>query len=539
MMTLNAHATEANYQVVPLPQSITLSNNEDGFVLNAKTKIVYPKGNFKMKQNAEFLSDYLHETTGLKLSTTTSTRKKNVINLKNILSSNNKERYELSINKREITINGASEAAVFYGVQTLRKATPVKQSTIYYPAVKISDEPRFAYRGMHLDIARHFQPISFVKKYIDILALHNVNTFHWHLTDDQGWRVEIKKYPELTNKGAWRSETVIGKNTEKYNGIPHNGFYTQDEIRDLVNYAAERYITVIPEVDLPGHMLAALTAYPELGCTGGPYQVARSWGVFDDVLCVGKEHTFTFLQDVLTEIITLFPSKYIHIGGDECPKTRWKECPHCQAKIRELGLEDDAKHKKEFYLQSYVTERIEKFLNDKGRQIIGWDEILEGKLAPNATVMSWRGIKGGIEAAQLGHDVIMTPVTHLYFDHYQVKERENEPLAFPAFSSITNVYNFEPIPDVLTPEQRKHILGVQANLWTEYIPTSKQAEYMLLPRLAALSEIQWLQPERKNYDDFLNRLPRLVLFYDLFNYNYAAHTLKNNFFSKLTKESLK
>ncbi len=513
-------AEDANYRVIPLPNSIKVEKG-NGFTLNANTKIVYPKGNEKMKKNAELLSDYLKDLTGMKLATSTSGGSNSIV-LGNKLKATNKERYELIVSNNTITINGASEAAAFFGIQTLRKATPFAK-TVMYPAVKIADEPRFGYRGMHLDIARHFQTAEFIKKYIDMLALHNINTFHWHLTEDQGWRIEIKKYPKLTEIGGWRKETVIGHNTGKFDGKPHGGFYTQDQIRDIVKYAADRHITIIPEIDLPGHMLAALTAYPHLGCTGGPYEVEKTWGVFDDVLCVGKESTFEFLEDVLTEVMSLFPSKYIHIGGDECPKVRWEQCPACQAKIKELGLKDDAKHKKEFYLQSYTMERVEKFLNDHGRQIIGWDEILEGKLAPNATVMSWRGMEGGIEAAQLGHDVIMTPSSHVYFDHYQTADTKNEPMAIGGFSPVARVYDFEPVPSKLTPEQRKHILGAQANIWTEYIPTSDQVEYMLLPRLAALCEVQWMQPEKKNYLDFLSRLPRLIKFYDYYKYNYATH----------------
>ncbi|MHB9055303.1 MAG: glycoside hydrolase family 20 protein [Paludibacteraceae bacterium] len=520
--TSGLHAVEANYRVIPLPGSIRLEKTT-GFTLNEKTKIVYPKGNDKMKRNAEFLSEYLQQETGKKLSTSTSGSKNAIVLKIKTVKNSNQERYQLTVSKNDITIEGGSEAGVFYGIQTLRKATPIGQSNVIYPAVKITDQPRFGYRGMHLDVGRHFMPAEFIKKYIDILALHNMNTFHWHLTEDQGWRIEIKKYPKLTEVGAWRSETVVGHNSGKFDGKPHGGFYTQDQIRDIVKYAADRHITIIPEIDLPGHMLAALASYPELGCTGGPYEVEKTWGVFDDVLCAGQEKTYTFLEDVLTEVCDLFPSKYIHIGGDESPKVRWEKCPRCQAKIKELGLKDDAKHKKEFYLQSYVTERIEKFLNGKGRQIIGWDEILEGKLAPNATVMSWRGEAGGIEAARLGHDVIMTPNSYLYFDYYQSADTKNEPDAIGGFLPIERVYNYEPMSKELTPAEQKHILGAQANIWTEYIPTPQQVEYMAMPRMAALAEVQWTQPDKKNYGDFLNRIPRLLKIYDLLGYNYATH----------------
>lgn len=512
---------EASYNTVPLPSEISKTNS-DAFKLNSSTKIVFPEGNDKMKRNAEFLSEYLMMSVGVKPDITSSIHDNNIILLSLDLDNDNEEAYRINVNENAISISGSSEAGVFYGIQTLRKATPVGKYAVSYPAVTINDEPRFGYRGTMLDIARHFQSVEFVKKFIDMIALHNINRFHWHLTEDQGWRIEIKKYPRLTEVGSMRSETVIGQNTGEYDGIPHGGFYTQAEIKDIVNYAAERYITVIPEIDLPGHMLAALTAYPELGCTGGPYEVERSWGVFDDVLCPGKEHTFTFLEDVLTEVMELFPSKYIHIGGDECPKVRWEECPDCQNRIKELGLKD-AEHKKEFYLQSYVTARVEKFLNDHGRSIIGWDEILEGELAPNATVMSWRGMQGGIEAAKMNHDVIMTPTTYCYFDYYQTQFIDDEPFGIGGYVPVELVYSFEPAPDILTKEQKQHILGAQANLWTEYIKTSEHVEYMLLPRLAALSEVQWMQPDKKDYDEFLTRLPQLTLLYDKLNYNYATH----------------
>jgi len=512
---------QANYEVIPLPSEITVTT-EKPFVLSSSTKIVFPKGNEKMQKNAEFLSDYLQTSVGIKPEVTNNTAKSAII-LSLGLENKNPEAYQITVNDKAITIKGASEAGVFFGIQTLRKATPIGENiTVLYPAVTINDQPRFAYRGMMLDVARHFMPVDFVKTYIDILALHNINRFHWHLTDDQGWRIEIKKYPKLTQIGSVRKQTVIGKNTGKYDSKEHSGFYTQDQIKEIVNYAADRHITVIPEIDLPGHMLAALASYPELGCTGGPYEVASTWGVFPDVLCPGKEATFEFLENVLTEVMDLFPSEYIHIGGDECPKDRWEKCPDCQRRIKELGLKD-GKHKKEFYLQSYVTARIEKFLNNHGRNIIGWDEILEGELAPNATVMSWRGMEGGLEAAKLNHDVIMAPNSYCYFDYYQTQDTQNEPFAIGGYVPVEKVYSFEPVPSELTPEQQKHILGAQANLWTEYIATPEHVEYMVLPRMAALSEVQWMQPEKKNFDSFLKRLPQLIALYDKLGYNYATH----------------
>jgi hexosaminidase len=379
---------------------------------------------------------------------------------------------------------------------------------------------------MMLDVSRHFCTVDSVKRWIDMLALHNVNTFHWHLTEDQGWRIEIKKYPRLTEIGSKRTETVIGRNSGKYDGKPHGGFYTQAEAREIVAYAAERYINVVPEIDMPGHMLGALASDPELGCTGGPYQVWRQWGVSDDVLCMGNDKTFEFITDVLNEIMDIFPSKYIHIGGDECPKTNWKKCEKCQARIASLGLKADEHHSAEERLQSYFISYAEKVVNKKGRRMIGWDEILEGGLAPDATVMSWRGMSGGIAAAKMDHDVIMTPNSHLYFDHYQTKETKTEPLAIGGNSPVEKVYNFDPIPSELNAAQRSRIIGVQANLWTEYVPNFRHAEYMVLPRMAALCEVQWSPSYKKDYESFLKRLPTLVEVYKLYNYNYAKHVVK-------------
>lgn len=516
---------EADYRVVPLPDQIEMADGES-FRLNGSTKILYPEGNEKMERNASFLSDYLELSTGIRPKTTTAVEEQNAVILSIGLQHENPEAYRIQIDGETIRIEGASEAAVFYGIQTLRKSVPIGDyGNITFNPVTINDAPRYTHRGMMLDVSRHFQSVDFVKKYIDLLALHNINRFHWHLTDDQGWRIQIEAYPKLTEVGSMRSETVIGRNTGEYDGTPHGGFYTKEELKEVVAYAADRYITIIPEVDLPGHMLAAMTAYPELGCTGGPYEVARDWGIFDDVLCPGKEETFTFLEAVLAEVIEIFPSKYIHIGGDEAPKTRWEECPDCQARIKELGLTDRDGHLAEHFLQSYVTTRIEKFLNGHGRNIIGWDEILEGELAPNATVMSWRGMGGGIQAAQMGHDVIMAPTTHCYFDYYQTDQIDDEPFSIGGYIPLELVYSLEPTPEQLTEEQKMHILGVQANLWTEYIREEDHVEYMTLPRLAAMSEVQWMNPAKKEYSDFLKRLPRLLSLYEKLDYNFATHVL--------------
>ena len=453
----------------------------------------------------------------------------------------NKEGYVLTTTPEGISINGQTENGVFYGIQTLRKSIPAeaKGATILIPAGEIKDEPRFSYRGMHLDVGRHFFPIEFIKKYIDLLALHNMNTFHWHLTEDQGWRIEIKKYPKLTEIGSQRSRTVIGRNTQEYDNTPYGGFYTQEEAKEIVKYAQERYITVIPEVDLPGHMLAALAAYPEMGCTGGPYEVCPRWGVFEDVLCIGNDKTMQFLEDVMSEIIEIFPSEYVHIGGDEAPRDRWKECPKCQARIKAEGLKADKNHTAEDRLQSYCMTRIEKFLNSKGRRIIGWDEILEGDVAPNATVMSWRGASGGIKAAQMGHDVIMTPNTYCYFDYYQTADTKDEPLGIGGYVPIEKVYSLDPTFD-LNEEQKKHIIGAQANLWTEYIATTEHVEYMVLPRMAALAEVQWTQPEKKDFKDFTTRLASLMKFYQRDGFNYAKHVfdLKADFTPDVAKKAV-
>ena len=440
------------------------------------------------------------------------------------------EGYELNVDGEGIEVRASQFPGFLYALQSLEQllpaavygTEPAPDAAWEVPCVKIADAPRFAYRGMHLDVARHFFSVDEVKRYIDVMAIHKLNTLHWHLTDDQGWRIEIKRYPELTAVGSIRKATVVRKEWGTYDGTPYGGFYTQDEIRDVVKYAADRGVTVIPEIDLPGHMLAALTAYPELGCTGGPYEVWGRWGVADDVLCPGREKTFEFLEGVLTEVMELFPSEYIHIGGDECPKVRWEKCPRCQAKIRQLGLKDDGEQTAEHYLQSYGTARIGKFLAQHGRRIIGWDEILEGRAPSDAVVMSWRGSEGGIAAAKLGHDVIMTPNSHFYFDYYQSLDTDAEPFGIGGYIPMEQVYSYDPAFPELTPEQQKHILGVQANLWTEYVLSDEHLEYMLLPRLAALSEVQWCLPETKDWNRFIGSF-RMDEIYSQMGYEFAKH----------------
>ena len=450
------------------------------------------------------------------------------------------EEYSLVVNRKAVIIKASALNGFIYAIQTVKQMLPEEifsdsldqDEDWKLKCVVIKDAPRFAYRGMHLDVSRHFWSVDEVKRYLDVMQVHKLNRFHWHLTDDQGWRIEIKKYPRLTEKGAVRKETLVGHLQPKdnvFDGTPYGEglFYTQDQIREVVAYAAARGITVIPEIDLPGHMVAALACYPELGCTSGPYEVWPMWGVADDVLCPGNEKTFEFIENVLSEVADLFPSEYIHIGGDECPKVRWEKCPKCQARIKALGLEADERHSAEYLLQSYVTERVEAFLATRGKRIIGWDEILEGKLAPDATVMSWRGISGGLEAARLGHDAIMTPNSYLYFDYYQSENQDAEPLAIGGYLPVSKVYSYEPFEEGMTEEEKSHIIGVQANLWTEYITTESQLEYMLLPRLAALSEVQWCQPQNKNWERFEDCVDDVCDIYDQMGYNYARHLLED------------
>jgi hexosaminidase len=375
---------------------------------------------------------------------------------------------------------------------------------------------------VHLDCARHFFSVDVIKRYLDLLALHGCNQFHWHLTDDQGWRFEVKALPDLAPKGSVRQQTVISRNSGVFDGQPYGGYYTQDDCREIVRYAAERYINIIPEIDLPGHMQAALHVYPPLGCTGGPYEVWQVWGVSNDVLCAGNPAVLTFLKTVYGELCDVFPSKLIHIGGDECPKHRWKNCEKCQAKARELGLKDDGHHSIENQLQTYINREMEQFLKQRGRTLIGWDETLEGGLTTEATVMSWRGINGGIEAARQHHHVIMTPTDYCYIDYYQLKNTWNEPLAIGGYVPLSKVYAFEPlVPETLTEEEQQYILGAQVNLWTEYVAAPDHLFYMLLPRLDAISEVQWCRPQQKDFDDFKQRLPHMKQIYNILGVRYC------------------
>ncbi len=527
-VTATAQGNKADYRVVPLPDRIDGIKGAD-FRLTEQCLVNYPAGDRNMERNAAMLSQYVEEMTGMHLSTRpTVNTKDRTGNISLIIDPkvNGDEAYSILVTPKGVEISGKTAAGVFFGIQALRKSLPVGTAqAINLPAAQLVSNPRFGYRGMHLDCSRHFFSVATVKRYLDIMALHGMNRLHWHLTDDQGWRVEIKKYPRLAEVGGWRNGTTLGHNSPVNDGIRYGGYYTQEEIRDIVRYAADRYITIIPEIDMPGHMLGALAAYPELGCTGGPYEVWGKWGVTDDILCVGKDHTLQFVKDVLDEVMQLFPGEYIHIGGDESPRVRWQECPLCQQRIRDLGIKSEGKKSAEALLQGWFTTQIQDYLAAHGRRIIGWDELLGCDVDPSATIMSWRGAEPGAEGAKLGHDVVMTPVGPLYFDYYQTSSTWNEPTAFGGCNTLEKVYNFEPVAEDLPADKRHHILGAQANLWTEYVTCEPQVQYQVLPRMAALAEVQWIQPEAKDYQDFKTRLTRLVDIYKLYHWTYRAKSL--------------
>jgi hexosaminidase len=518
------------YPIIPAP--LSLKELPGQFVFSKKSKIILSPVNNENRLAADFLARLIKNPSGLEIQVVEGSKATGgSVYMAIDTSVSNNEGYTLSVSSRKIIIRAKSAVGLFYAVQTIRQLLPaevekdslVKDIKMTVPACEISDEPRFSYRGMHLDVGRHMFPVEYIKRYIDMIALHKMNTFHWHLTEDQGWRIEIKKYPRLTSVGAFRKETIVGhagKKPYKYDGIPYGGFYTQDEVKDIVAYAKSKFITVIPEIEMPGHSLAALAAYPQLSCTGGPFEVGTKWGVVDDVYCAGKEETFKFLEDVLTEVIALFPSDYIHIGGDECPKTNWAKCPLCQKRIKDEGLKDEKE------LQSYFIRRIEKFLISKGKRLIGWDEILEGGLAPEATVMSWRGTAGGIDAAKQGHDVIMSPNKYVYLDYYQC-EPEGQPLAIGGYLPLESVYSFDPQFAELMAEEQKHILGLQGNVWTEYIPTPEHMEYMSYPRMFAISEIGWTSGSKKDFEDFLARFELQRKRYDKIGINYFKGEYRN------------
>jgi len=509
---VNCQPAPNPFNIVPLPQK--MEARKGVFTLKKDTRIYTPEAQADWELPAQYFMAMTATSTGYRLVSQPFKKfkeaKGNSIYFLPDPSITTDEGYILEVKTNAVIIRAKTAAGAFYAVQTLRQIMPTEfGGTHSYGSVKwvapcclIQDAPRFAYRGMHLDVSRQFFQPVFVKKYIDMLAMHKFNTFHWHLTDDQGWRVEIKKYPELQRTASCRKETLLGH----YNDMPHRfdgkkycGFYTQREIKDIVEYAKKRFVTIIPEIEMPGHALAALSAYPDLGCTGGPYEAATKWGIFEDVFCAGNDQTFAFLDDVMAEVCELFPSTYIHIGGDECPKTRWEACPKCQKRMKDEGLKDAHE------LQSYFIRRMEKTLALHNRKIIGWDEILEGGLAPTATVMSWRGTEGGIAAARAGHDAIMTPGSHCYFDHYQ-SDPATEPTAIGGLTTLEKAYSYEPIPEGLSPQEAKHILGAQGNVWTEYMPKSEQVEYMAFPRACALAEAVWSAKEKRNWTDFVKRI---------------------------------
>ncbi len=525
-MMLNTHPLQAQ-SIIPEP--VSWEKQRGNFTLKGSIDIFIPSADDKMRSNARFLSDLLEPLPDVDLSIKTwsdsDPMPANGIVLAIDDSFAQTDQYTLDISSRQIIVRGQSARAVFYGIQSLRQLLPPeiedKQKAAQLKKVKIGnvrieDHPRFSYRGMHLDVGRHFFSLEFVKQYIDLLSMHKMNTFHWHLTEDQGWRIEIKKYPKLTEVGAWRKETLVGHYNDKprqFDGERYGGYYTQEEVKEVVAYAASRHVTVIPEIELPGHALAALASYPELGCTKGPYEVQTRWGIFEDAFCAGNEETFVFLENVLDEVAALFPSEYIHIGGDECLKNRWKACDACQKRIQDEGLAD------EYELQSYFIKRVADFLETRQKKIIGWDEILEGGLAPSATVMSWRGFSGGIEAARMGHDVIMTPTSFCYFDHYQ-DDPDTEPLAIGGYTNLRRVYSFNPVPEELNPEEAKHILGAQGNVWTEYMKTSDHVEYMAYPRAVALSEVLWSPRKKQDFQDFKKRLRNHLERFDMLQVHY-------------------
>lgn len=522
--------------IIPQPESVTMVTGT--LILPANTSIVSTSDkNYSLDKSKDFLSSYLDTYYKSWLGSSKDNRPSSRYHIALTIDEDKNRSagsYTLDVNQNGIGISGHDEEGVFYGIQTLIQLLPphLSNNTIQIPYVTIKDHPRFGYRGLHLDVGRHFMPVDFIKKYIDLIAYHKMNYFHWHLTEDQGWRIEIKKYPRLTSVGAWRNGTIIGRHPGMGNdNKKHGGYYTQEQVKEIVKYAADRYITVVPEIEMPGHSSAAIAAYSTLSCfpeeptknyfpkaakwagdsTGK--HVQQAWGIYSDVFCAGKEETFKFLQDVIDEVVPLFPGKYFHVGGDECPKANWKRCPNCQKRMNENNLKD------EHELQSYFIQRMEKYINSKGKTLVGWDEILEGGLAPNAIVMSWRGEKGGIEAARQNHEVIMTPTTYVYLDYSQTDNEDS--VVIGGFLPVEKVYGYEPIPAELNADQAKYVLGAQANVWSEYMNNPKKVEYMIFPRLSALSEVLWSPKDKKNWDDFEKRMQLQFKRYNLWNANYS------------------
>ena len=517
----------ADYNVIPQVQNLSVKDG-DVYVFDSSRKLVYD--NQDSRRSLELFAQDLEELVGIRPSVAAGTSEdaKSNVYFTLGLQDGRKEAYSINVSSDGILVQAVAPEGIYRATRTLLKSVGTeKTSSVEFPSAEVSDWPRFGYRGLMLDVSRHFSDVEMVKRTIDMLALHQLNIFHWHLTDDQGWRIEIKSHPELTEVGAWRDDTVVGRylggTDYPTDGKRHGGFYTQEQIREIVAYAKERYIEIIPEIDLPGHTSAVLAAYPQLGCEDKEYKVANRWGVIRDVLCAGNPASLDLFKDIMDEVCKLFPGKYIHLGGDECVKERWKACPKCQKKIKELGLKDGNRYSKEDYLQSWFMGEVASFVQSKGKRVIGWDEILEGVPMDDSVIMSWRGTEGGISAAKMGHDVVMTPTSDMYFDQSQTLASQLEEIPVGGFINVMKVYSYEPLPASLTPEQQKHILGCQANVWCEYMPEERIRQYQILPRLAALSEVQWTMPERKNYKDFLKRLPKMLSIYDHYGYNYAKH----------------
>lgn len=517
----------ADYNVIPQVQNLSVKDG-DVYVFDSSRKLVYD--NQDSRRSLELFAQDLEEIVGIRPSVAAGTSEdaKGNVYFTIGLQDGRKEAYSINVSSDGILVQSVTPEGIYRATRTLLKSVGAeKTSSVEFPSAEVSDWPRFGYRGLMLDVSRHFSDVEMVKRTIDMLALHQLNIFHWHLTDDQGWRIEIKSHPELTEVGAWRDDTVVGRylggTDYPTDGKRHGGFYTQEQIREIVAYAKERYIEIIPEIDLPGHTSAVLAAYPQLGCEDKEYKVANRWGVIRDVLCAGNPASLDLFKDIMDEVCKLFPGKYIHLGGDECVKERWKACPKCQKKIKELGLKDGNRYSKEDYLQSWFMGEVASFVQSKGKRVIGWDEILEGVPMDDSVIMSWRGTEGGITAAKMGHDVVMTPTSDMYFDQSQTLASQLEEIPVGGFINVMKVYSYEPLPASLTPEQQKHILGCQANVWCEYMPEERIRQYQILPRLAALSEVQWTMPERKNYKDFLKRLPKMLSIYDHYGYNYAKH----------------
>lgn len=514
-------AVEADYDVVPLPDKVELTGG-DAFRLSPKTCLV--AADSTQTVNARLFAGYVETLTGFRPEIKADAPAHDYIRLTAGNVSEDPEGYLLTVTADSIVVDGADAAGTFYGLQTLRKAIRGgKGEDVLYPAAVIKDSPRFAYRGGHLDCVRHFFPTDSVKIYIDMLALHNINRFHWHLTDDQGWRIEIKGRPRLTDTGAHRRGTLIaetwGTDHEEYDTIPYGGVYTRDHLCDIVAYAADRHITIIPELDLPGHMVAALASYPELGCTGGPYEVWRRWGVTDDILCAGNDSVYMFIDEIMDQIVEIFPSEYVHIGGDEAPLAKWETCPKCQARIQSLGLKTDSNSTAEQKLQNHIMRHAADRLASHGRKVIGWDELIDNGFDTTAVIMSWRGPQdGGQDGTKTGYKVIKVPNTHLYFD-YQYAEGDSVGAPYWRKIPLETVYSYEPVPAHYTPYQAANVIGVQGNVWTEFIPTFRDVQYMALPRMAALSELQWTDAP-KDFEAFKKRLEGLIRIYKAERYNY-------------------